>query len=58
VDTPASFLALVGKILPKQIDAQVNTDFRNMSDEQLKAYIVEEARALGTLGIQTESPSG
>ena len=37
------------------LDAISHVDFRNMSDEQLKAYIAKEARAWG---IQPGSPSG
>jgi hypothetical protein len=50
LETPASFLALVSKILPKQIDAQVHTDLSDVSDEELDAYIENQTRELGTTG--------
>ena len=38
---------LVGKILPKQIDAQVRTDFSDMSYDELNAYIENQMREMG-----------
>jgi hypothetical protein len=52
LDTPASFLALVGRIIPQQINATIKRNISEFTDEELAAFAGSEDSGEGT-----EAPS-